>query len=270
MIRRGVAIATLASIAIVSSRGANASVSPTSTYRATFTVARYAAVLGANNRALSRADQIHLAERVLLLSSYYALDARLMVSLVTNESAWNTRAVSRAGARGLGQLMPATAAALNVDALETSENLDGTARYLRRMLNRYAAVSDGRARVALALAAYNAGAGAVERYRGIPPYPETRAYVVHVVGFWDRLRAALPEPDDGTIAIVQGARLPLAGAEVAAVRVPQSVLLPPLSPVIAFHRRPEQREFSPANAPLTSARTGGVTRTLGVQIEHHL
>ena len=100
-------------------------------------VARYANALGIANARLPRAVRRDLAERVLLLSSYYKLDPCLLVALVSVESAWRSRAVSPVGAIGYGQLMPGTAATLDVNALEPYENLDGTARYLRRALNRY-------------------------------------------------------------------------------------------------------------------------------------
>jgi hypothetical protein len=76
--------------------------------------------------------------------------------------------------------MPGTAASLNVDPLEPYENLDGTARYLRRAMNRYV-TRDLQTRMRLALASYNAGPAAVARYNGVPPYRETRAYVDNVL-----------------------------------------------------------------------------------------
>lgn len=143
-------------------------------------VARYADALGTANARLPRAVRRELAERVLLLSSYYKLDPYLLGALVSVESAWRSRAVSPVGAIGFGQLMPGTAAALDVDAFEPYENLDGTARYLRRMLNRFAG-RDLQTRMQLALASYNAGPAAVSRYHGVPPYRETRAYVSSVL-----------------------------------------------------------------------------------------
>lgn len=143
-------------------------------------VARYADALGSANAWLPHAVRRDLAEHVLLLSSYYKLDPYLLGALVSVESAWRSRAVSPVGAIGYGQLMPGTAAALDVNALEPYENLDGTARYLRRMLNRYPG-RDPHTRMQLALASYNAGPAAVARYRGIPPYRETRAYVANVL-----------------------------------------------------------------------------------------
>ncbi|WP_406721659.1 lytic transglycosylase domain-containing protein [Thioclava litoralis] len=99
----------------------------------------------------------------------------LFLRLIQQESGWNPQAVSHAGARGLAQLMPATAAKLNVDISNPEENLDGGARYLRMMYDRF-----GNWRHALA--AYNAGPEAVAKYNGIPPYQETMNYVKVILG----------------------------------------------------------------------------------------
>ncbi|MFN2461993.1 MAG: lytic transglycosylase domain-containing protein [Candidatus Velthaea sp.] len=162
---------------------------------ASFAVSRYGDLLAGENGRLSVPERRELAERVLLLSSYYRLDPRLLIALVTVESAWRSRAVSPVGARGLGQLMPGTAAALKVDSFETYENLDGTARYLRRLLMRFPNYAQPM-QYRFALAAYNAGPGAVDRYHGVPPYAETQSYVARVMGVWERYRdsAAAPSP----------------------------------------------------------------------------
>lgn len=99
----------------------------------------------------------------------------LFLRLIQQESGWNPRAVSPKGARGLAQLMPATARLLGVDINDPEQNLEGGARYLRMMYDRF-----GNWR--LALAAYNAGPEAVERHDGIPPYRETRNYVRAILG----------------------------------------------------------------------------------------
>lgn len=99
----------------------------------------------------------------------------LFLRLVQQESGWNPHAVSHAGAQGLAQLMPGTAAKLGVDPKDPHQNLDGGARYLAMM---YAKFGNWR----LALAAYNAGPGAVERHGGIPPFSETRNYVKAILG----------------------------------------------------------------------------------------
>ncbi|MBA97861.1 MAG: lytic transglycosylase domain-containing protein [Sulfitobacter sp.] len=99
----------------------------------------------------------------------------LFLRLVQQESGWNPSAKSHKGAVGLAQLMPATAARLKVDATDPYENLDGGARYLK---SQYRAFGNW----GLALAAYNAGPGAVIKYGGIPPYAETRNYVKVIAG----------------------------------------------------------------------------------------
>jgi hypothetical protein len=156
-------------------------------------VTAYADVLARTNIRLVGPSGRELAERLLFLASYYRLDPRLLVALVTAESSWHARAVSPVGALGYGQLMPTTAASLNVDPGEPYENLDGTARYLRRLLNRYAE-RDTLTRVRLALASYNAGPAAVARYGGVPPYAETQAYVAHVMHVWLGLVASIASP----------------------------------------------------------------------------
>lgn len=100
----------------------------------------------------------------------------LFLRLVQQESGWNPRALSRAGAQGLAQLMPATARYLGVgDAWDPYQNLDGGARYLREQFETFGSWR-------LALAAYNAGPDAVRQYGGVPPYRETRGYVKIILG----------------------------------------------------------------------------------------
>lgn len=113
----------------------------------------------------------------------------LLQAVVEVESAFDPNAVSSAGARGLAQLMPATAASLGVDIDDPRENLDGGARYLLTQLADFGAID-------LALAAYNAGPAAVRRYGGVPPYAETRHYVARVTSEFDRLRG-MADPFEG-------------------------------------------------------------------------
>jgi soluble lytic murein transglycosylase-like protein len=109
------------------------------------------------------------------------IDADLLASIVRAESGGHVRAVSHAGARGLMQLMPGTASELGVeDAFRADQNIAGGTAYLDQLLVRY------HDNVALALAAYNAGSAAVDRYHGIPPYRETRAYVARVIREFNR------------------------------------------------------------------------------------
>lgn len=114
------------------------------------------------------------------------LDADLIASIVRQESAGNPHAVSRAGARGLMQLMPGTAARQGVsDSFDPSQNVEGGTAYFNSLLLKY------HDNLPLALAAYNAGPAAVDRYHGIPPYRETRAYVARIIRDFNRRKAEL-------------------------------------------------------------------------------
>jgi soluble lytic murein transglycosylase-like protein len=104
----------------------------------------------------------------------HGIPVDLFLRLVQQESGWNPRALSHKGAIGLAQLMPATAALLRVDPEDPAQNLDGGARYLKMQYRTFGTWQ-------LALAAYNAGPGAVQKYGGVPPYAETRHYV-RVIG----------------------------------------------------------------------------------------
>jgi soluble lytic murein transglycosylase-like protein len=132
----------------------------------------------AKNPKLSPAD---LHEMLAEAGEQHNLDADLLASVVKAESNGNARAVSRAGARGLMQLMPKTAAQEGVaDSFQPEDNVRGGSTYLDEMLVRY------HDNIALALAAYNAGPAAVDKYHGIPPYHETRAYVARVIHEFNR------------------------------------------------------------------------------------
>ena len=113
----------------------------------------------------------------------HGLDPALLASLVWTESGFRPDAVSHAGARGLTQLMPATAAGMGVDPDDPAQNLEGGARFLRAMMDRFGTVE-------LGLAAYNAGPGRVAQAGGIPRIPETQAYVPAVLGHYAHLQGA--------------------------------------------------------------------------------
>jgi soluble lytic murein transglycosylase-like protein len=117
------------------------------------------------------------------------IDTDLLASVVHAESGGNAHAVSRAGAQGLMQLMPATASDLGVsNSFAPEQNIGGGTAYLDQLLIRY---HDD---MKLALAAYNAGPAAVDRYHGIPPYAETRAYVARVIREFNRRKRAAAIP----------------------------------------------------------------------------
>lgn len=146
----------------------------------------YARALQRFNPALDDETALDFAAATIERADREALDARLLVALIAVESGWNPAARSPAGARGLGQLMPQTAAGLGVDADDPFANIAGAAHHLRLLLDRFQ-TADPPARYVLALAAYNAGAGAVLRYGGVPPFAQTHAYVRRVMALWYRL-----------------------------------------------------------------------------------
>ena len=120
---------------------------------------------------LSNSDIDYLVRK----SVEYGVDSRLVAALISAESGGNQSAVSPAGAIGVGQLMPETAKELGVNPYDKLQNIEGTIKYLAQMLQRFGGD------VSKALAAYNAGAGAVEAYNGVPPYSNTQAYVNNVM-----------------------------------------------------------------------------------------
>jgi len=121
-------------------------------------------------------DRSKLRQIVNQVSLEYGVDPKLVDALVRVESSYDPRAVSRKGAMGLMQLMPDTADRLEVeDPFDPEENVRGGVKEFSRLVDRYAG------NLQLALAAYNAGEGAVARYRGVPPYNETRNYVSRIL-----------------------------------------------------------------------------------------
>lgn len=138
------------------------------------------------NRDISREGSEKLARLIEGTANMYGVDPYLVAALVSQESAFYANAVSPVGALGLGQLMPGTARDLGVNPRNPKENLDGCVRYLAQNLDTWSHTKDP---VAFALASYNAGPGAVERFGGVPPYQETRHYVAVIKQRYGQLRA---------------------------------------------------------------------------------
>ena len=126
------------------------------------------------------------AAEIRAAASRHGVDEAVVRAIIHAESAYNPRAVSRVGAQGLMQLMPATARRFGVtDSFDPAQNIGGGVQYLAWLLKRY------QGDLTLAAAGYNAGEGAVDRYKGVPPYNETRRYVERVRVLADRYRGVL-------------------------------------------------------------------------------
>nr|WP_088178495.1 lytic transglycosylase domain-containing protein [Methyloversatilis thermotolerans] len=137
-------------------------------------------------------DNLPFSSQIEMAAREGGIDPELLHAVVQAESAYNPQAVSPKGALGLAQLMPSTALQYGVrDAMKPADNLKAGARHLRDLLDEFGSLE-------LALSAYNAGAGAVRRYGGIPPYPETLAYVPKVSERYETLKkraeAKTPSP----------------------------------------------------------------------------
>ena len=120
---------------------------------------------------------------IIKASEKHKIEPALIKAIIKAESNFNHRAVSRKGARGLMQLMPATASSLQVqDSFHPENNIEGGVKYLRYLLNYF------NGNLPLALAAYNAGENTVIRHRGVPPYRETQVYIQRVLSYLDKFR----------------------------------------------------------------------------------
>ena len=130
-----------------------------------------------HNPGLGQFSRGQIAEAILDSAERHQMDPFLIAALIAQESRFRPDCVSPGGAVGLGQLLPSTAASLGVNPYDASQNVEGCAKYLSTQMRRWRSSPN---KVALALASYNAGPGAVQRYGGVPPYRLTRNYVAKI------------------------------------------------------------------------------------------
>jgi len=156
---------------------------PQDKYTLLATIGRPAAVVSCRNMTTAKLERRASDYKNVIetYSSAYQVDPQMVRAIIAIESCFDKKAVSSVGARGLMQLMPATARELKVwDSFDANQNIRGGTKYFSQMLTRFNNNTE------LALAAYNAGPGAVEKYGGIPPYAETQGYVKKVLKRYER------------------------------------------------------------------------------------
>lgn len=133
------------------------------------------------NPKLSTKDAESIYKTVMYFSNKYKVSSDLIFAIIDQESNYNYKDSSSAGAIGLMQIIPATANYLKINPYNSTQNIEGGVRYFKEMLDKYQKPS-------LALAAYNAGPGAVDKYNGIPPYKETTNYVSKISKIYQNLK----------------------------------------------------------------------------------
>jgi soluble lytic murein transglycosylase-like protein len=143
-----------------------------------------AATSATTNTTLNAGASSQYDGQITATATRYGIDPALLKGLIRQESNFDASAQSGAGAQGLTQLMPGTAASLGVDPSDPAQAIEGGAKYLKQQLDRFGGD------VSKALAAYNAGPGAVAKYGGVPPYAETQNYVQKVLGYAAEYRGA--------------------------------------------------------------------------------
>ena len=146
---------------------------------------QYKQVIARFNPRLSDAQRDQFTEAILRFSAAYGVDARLIVAIIAVESSFDPNSTSHSGAMGLGQLMPGTASGMGVtNAYDPMQNIAATVKLIRGHLGKYKDKPDA---FNLALAAYNAGSGAVRRHGGVPPFKETTRYIWKVYNLYKQL-----------------------------------------------------------------------------------
>lgn len=146
---------------------------------------QYKRVIAYFNPKLSQAQREQFADAILRFSAAHGIDARLILAVIAVESSFDPNSTSHSGAMGLGQLMPGTASGMGVkNAYDPIENISATVKLIRGHLEKYKSKPDA---FNLALAAYNAGSGAVRRHGGVPPFKETTRYIWKVHSLYKQL-----------------------------------------------------------------------------------
>lgn len=181
---KAICIAIAATVAALGLRAEPARAGATTSAQA---MSAYESAIRYFNPGIGESDARRIVTAIISDAYDQGVDPRLVVAIIATESSFDKTARSSAGAMGLGQLMPETAAGADVsDADDIDQNVRGTVLTLKGNLEHYASL-DPQHKFVYAIAAYNAGTGAVDEYHGVPPYDETIRYVWKVVVLWRRL-----------------------------------------------------------------------------------